>query len=97
MPVQPINYESSNPYVEPERYEHLVLDSDRKVIPEFEGHLPSDIDPKDVLAFVFIQFFINLFINIDMGILPAGSTVIKAELGIENAKFGLLGSVVYLG
>ena len=32
-----------------------------------------------------------------MGILPAGSTKIKAELDIENAKFGLLGSVVYLG
>ena len=55
------------------------------------------MNPKFVLAFVFIQFFINLLLNIDMGILPAGSTVIKAELGIENAKFGLLGSVVYLG
>lgn len=39
----------------------------------------------------------NYFINIDMGILPAGSTVIKNELGIENAKFGALGSMVYLG
>ena len=32
-----------------------------------------------------------------MGILPAGSTKIKEELDVENAKFGLLGSVVYLG
>lgn len=32
-----------------------------------------------------------------MGILPAGSTKIKAELNIENTLFGFLGSVVYLG
>ena len=32
-----------------------------------------------------------------MGILPAGSTKIKEELGIENAQFGFLGSIVYLG
>jgi predicted MFS family arabinose efflux permease len=32
-----------------------------------------------------------------MGILPAGSTVIKEEMGLQNSKFGLLGSMVYLG
>ena len=32
-----------------------------------------------------------------MGILPASSTKIKYELGIENSQFGTLGSVVYLG
>lgn len=32
-----------------------------------------------------------------MGILPAGSTKIKEELGIENANFGALGSAVYVG
>lgn len=32
-----------------------------------------------------------------MGILPAGSTKIKEELGIDNTQFGALGSVVYLG
>lgn len=47
--------------------------------------------------FVVTQFFINLFVNIDMGILPAGSTKIKEELGIENTQFGFLGSIVYLG
>jgi len=40
---------------------------------------------------------INLFINIDNGILPAGSLVIKEELNIGNEKFGTLGSFVYLG
>jgi len=46
---------------------------------------------------VTIQFFANLFVNIDMGILPAGSTVMKEELGVTNKDFGMLGSVVYLG
>ena len=47
--------------------------------------------------FVVMQFFINLFVNIDMGILTAGSTKIKEELGIENMQFGFLGSIVYFG
>ena len=46
---------------------------------------------------MYVQFFANLFVNIDMGILPAGSTKIKEELGLDNTQFGALGSVVYLG
>lgn len=61
------------------------------------SHLPADYNPTFVTLFVVTQFFINLFVNIDMGILPAGSTKIKQELGIENAQFGFLGSIVYLG
>ena len=49
------------------------------------------------MAFLYIQFFANLFVNIDMGILPAGSTQIKEELQIENTSFGFLGSIVYMG
>jgi predicted MFS family arabinose efflux permease len=59
--------------------------------------LPPDIDPGMVYKFVVLQFFAYFFINIDMGILPAGSTVIKAELKIPNQEFGALGSMVYLG
>ena len=41
---------------------------------------------------------VNLFINVDNGILPAGSIVIKKDLGnMGNEKFGTLGSFVYLG
>ena len=50
-----------------------------------------------IKIFVMVQFFANLFVNIDMGILPAGSTVIKKELNIDNIWFGFLGSIVYLG
>ena len=32
-----------------------------------------------------------------MGILPAGSQVIKKELKLNNTEFGTLGSVVYFG
>ena len=66
--------------------------------PEFETtHLPASFDPKIIRWFVYIQFFANLFVNVDMGILPAGSTKIKTELNIENTRFGFLGSIVYLG
>lgn len=65
---------------------------------EFEtNHLPPNIDLKMVKWFLYVQFFANLFVNIDMGILPAGSTRIKQEIGLENSEFGALGSVVYLG
>ena len=46
---------------------------------------------------IYVQFFANFFVNIDMGILPAASVVIKEELNIENSRFGALGSVVYFG
>jgi hypothetical protein len=50
-----------------------------------------------VLLVVYLQFFSNFFLNIDMGILPAGSTVIKEEMQLQNTEFGALGSVVYFG
>ena len=65
---------------------------------DFEkAHLPPIFNLKIVKMFLLVQFFANLFINIDMGILPAGSTIIKEELKIDNIKFGFLGSIVYLG
>ena len=59
--------------------------------------LPNGINENWIKIFLVVQFFANLFVNIDMGILPAGSTKIKQELNIENTRFGFLGSVVYLG
>ena len=60
-------------------------------------HLPPGFDPKVIKIFLFAQYFANLFVNIDMGILPAGSLVLKKELGMNNAGFGFLGSIVYVG
>ena len=59
--------------------------------------LPPGINDRYIFYFLMVQFFANLFVNIDMGILPAGSVKIKEELKIENTRFGFLGSVVYFG
>lgn len=59
--------------------------------------MPPEINPKIVFLLVILQFFANFFLNIDMGILPAGSTAIKEEMELDNIKFGTLGSVVYFG
>ena len=59
--------------------------------------MPPDIEQKWIQIFLYVMFFANLFVNIDMGILPAASTKITEELGLTRSKFGLLGSVVYLG
>lgn len=61
------------------------------------SHLPEGYNPTVISFFVFVQFVINLTLNLDMGILPAASTTIKKELGLENSQFGYLGCVVYLG
>lgn len=39
----------------------------------------------------------NLFVNIDMGILPASTLTIQKELKIAEAKFGTLQTVIYAG
>jgi hypothetical protein len=80
----------------PEKAEHaIIFDDDQSdsiksinhVDIEFEKlhYLPPDVDRDVVFKFVVLQFFAYFFINIDMGILPAGSTVIKEELGIHNS------------
>ena len=60
-------------------------------------HLPPGYDQKVIGVIIYFLFFANLFFNIDMGILPAGSIRIKNELKLSNSQYGLLGSVVYFG
>jgi hypothetical protein len=45
----------------------------------------------------YVIFFTNLMINVDHGILPAATTVLKTDLELDNMNLGLLGSLVYLG
>ena len=47
--------------------------------------MPDDINPKVITMFIFVLFFANLLINVDMGILPAGSIKIKEELELDNS------------
>ena len=49
------------------------------------NHLPEGYSQTLVYLTLYAVFFANLFCNVDVGILPAGSTVIKADLGINNA------------
>ena len=62
-----------------------------------EKILPSNIDPSFLWKFVLIQFMVNLFINIDNGILPAGAIIITKDLNLKTDEFGGLGSFVYFG
>jgi len=42
-------------------------------------------------------FFLNLIINIDHGVMPAGAIAIKGYLAVSNTEYGLLGSIVFFG
>jgi len=44
-----------------------------------------------------ILFFINLLINVDHGAIPAATTTLKRELGLDMVSLGTIGSLVYLG
>jgi MFS family permease len=40
---------------------------------------------------------LNILINIDHGAIPAATTILKRELGLDNVSLGTIGSLVYLG
>jgi hypothetical protein len=42
-------------------------------------------------------FFLNILINVDHGAIPAATTTLKRELGLDNVSLGTIGSLVYLG
>lgn len=44
-----------------------------------------------------IILFVNILINLDHGIIPAATKEIKEDLGLNDIKLGILGSVVYAG
>ena len=51
-----------------------------------------------VVNFLFVLvLFMNILINVDHGVMPAGSIVIKEALGVNNKLYGLLGSTVFAG
>lgn len=77
-----------------------VIDSSKLVSSDASGvwsHLPEEYSPTVVKLTLYCLFFVNLFMNVDMGILAAGTQSIKKELGYENTEYGTLGSVVYFG
>lgn len=42
-------------------------------------------------------FVVNLIINIDHGVMPAGANVIREDLQETYTEYGLLGSIVFAG
>ena len=53
---------------------------------------------KGYIYFMFgVVLTMNLLINFDHGVMPAGSIAMKQDLGLTNAEFGWLGSVVFIG
>lgn len=61
-------------------------------------HLPPGMFEESTISIIVLVLFLSqLFFNIDMGILPAGSMKIKEDMGLDNSQFGTLGSVAYFG
>lgn len=58
-------------------------------------HRPFGKSKRRVI-FILI-FFINILINLDHGAIPAGTTKLKNELGLDNVALGIIGSFVFLG
>ena len=61
------------------------------------GHLPKGYSPVLVKLTLYCVFFVNLFMNIDMGIMASGTTSIQPEFKLNKSEYGSLGSVVYFG
>ena len=49
------------------------------------SHIDPSLSRTTLNALYFLIFAMSLFANIDHGTLPAGSVVIKKDLGMDNA------------
>jgi len=45
----------------------------------------------------FVILLVNMLINFDHGVMPAGAVEMKLDLVLSNTEFGWLGSVVFIG
>ena len=45
----------------------------------------------------FVLCFTNILLNIDQGVLPACTNELMQDLNLEEVKFGMLGSLMYIG
>ena len=53
---------------------------------------------KQKRKFIYVLIcLINIFINLDRGAIPAGTTEIKDKNKITNAELGMIGSLIYFG
>lgn len=59
--------------------------------------MSHEFNPKIIKLFLLTQFSANLFVNLDMGMMPACTVIMMKEFDIDKTWFGFLGSVVYGG
>jgi len=52
---------------------------------EYNNHIDPSLSRTTLNALYLLIFAMSLFANIDHGTLPAGSVVIKKDLGMDNA------------
>ena len=50
-----------------------------------------------VAKIFIILFLLQIILNMDQGLFPAASDLIRKDLNINDEQFGLMGSVVYVG
>jgi hypothetical protein len=69
----------------------------RETIGDKNETAPSPLNNSVVNLSFAVLLFLNLIINIDHGVMPAGAITIKEYLAISNTEYGLLGSIVFFG
>ncbi len=58
---------------------------------------PSETLTKTSNKIFFVLCFTNILLNIDQGVLPACTNELMQDLSLEEVKFGMLGSLMYIG
>jgi hypothetical protein len=72
----------------------------KKQVPVRPPRLPIELVYYNQAAinFLFVLILLaNFIINIDQGSIAASSIQIKTQLSLNNGKFGVIGSMLYLG
>lgn len=62
-----------------------------------KGGMKSSKNKKTIYFLFFVVLTMNLLINFDHGVMPAGSVQLKEDLNLSNTEYGWLGSVVFIG
>ena len=62
-----------------------------------KGGMKSARNKKTIYFLFFVVLTMNLLINFDHGVMPAGSVQLKEDLNLSNTEYGWLGSVVFIG
>ena len=65
--------------------------------PKAQRSVKFSKNKKTIYFLFFVVLTMNLLINFDHGVMPAGSVQLKEDLGLNNAEYGWLGSVVFIG